>query len=127
MRKKQPDKEYEFDLMLMYDNPNWSLGLGDFVIYSLFTSVVLTYTMIYLPYYVFYTPILGFFIPWLIFVFCVAGLLVGFFKTIKLLEKREYLPGLPISIGMGFIVFIICIIILQVINYLIYSEFAIIF
>jgi hypothetical protein len=125
--KAKSENDEEFDLMLMYDNPNWSLGLGDFVIYSLFTSVVLTYTMIYLPYYVFYTPTLGFVLPWLIFAFCVVGLMVGFFKTIKLLEKRDYLPGLPISIGMGFVVFMICIFILQLVNYLLYSEFAIIF
>ncbi len=119
-------KEEEFDLMLMYDNPDWSLGFGDFVIYSMFTSAVLTYTMIYLPYYIFYSPLLGLILPWLVFFLCTIGLLVGFFITLKLLEKRDYLPGLPISIGLGFIVFISCIIILQVINYILFNEFAII-
>ena len=117
----------EFDLMLMFDNPDWSLGLGDFVIYSMFTSAVLTYCLLYLPYYIFYTPALGLILPWIIFFLCSIGLLIGFFITLRLLKKRDYLPGLPISIGCGFAVFIICIIILQLINYLLFNEFAIIF
>jgi MFS family permease len=125
VRPKKSDDD-EFDLILMYDNPKWSLGLGDFVIYSMFTSAVLTYFLIYLPYYIFYTPELGLILPWLLFFICGLSILVGFFLTLKLLEKRDYLPGLPISIGLGFVVFIICIMILQLINYMLYSEFAII-
>jgi hypothetical protein len=125
VRPKGSDDE-EFDLILMYDNPKWSLGLGDFVIYSMFTSAVLTYFLIYLPYYIFYTPELGLILPWLLFFICGLSILVGFFLTLKLLEKRDYLPGLPISIGLGFFVFVICILILQLINYILYSEFAII-
>ena len=123
-KKKNDD---DFDLMLMFDNPDWSLGLGDFVIYSMFTSAVLTYCMLYLPYYIFYSPILGFILPWVIFFFCTLGLLIGFFVTLKLLDKYSYLPGLPISIGCGLLVFIICIITLQIINYIMFNEFAIIF
>ena len=122
---KSTDKD--FDLMLMFDKPDWSLGLGDFVIYSMFTSAVLTYTLLYLPYYIFYTPELGLILPWVIFLLCTAGLLVGFFTTLKLLQKREYLPGLPFSIGSGFVVFIVCILILQLVNYIMFNEFAIIF
>jgi hypothetical protein len=126
-KEDNKNDDEEFDLMLMYDNPNWSLGLGDFVIYSMFTSAVLTYSLLYLPYYIFYSPILGLLLPWLIFVFSALGLLTGFFITLRLLQKREYLPGLPITIGCGLVVFIICILILQLVNYLWYSEFAIIF
>ena len=121
----KPTKPEEFDLMLMYDSPEWSLGLGDFVIYSMFTSAVLTYFMIYLPYYIFYTPTLGLVLPWIFFLVCGIGILIGFALTIKLLEKRDYLPGLPISVGLGFFVFILCIVVLQITNYLLYSEFAV--
>jgi hypothetical protein len=124
--KKPKSQDDEFDLILMYDNPDWSLGLGDFVIYSMFTSAVLTYTLLYIPYYIFYTPAIGLILPWVIFIICALGLLVGFFVTLRLLEKHEYLPGLPITIGCGFLVFIICILVLQGINYLFYNEFAII-
>ncbi len=122
--KKETDDE--FDLILMYDNPDWSLGLGDFVIYSMFTSAVLTYFLLYLPYYIFYNPTLGLILPWILFLICALGLLLGFVITLKLLQKRDYLPGLPITIASGFLVFVICIIILQLINYLIFKEFAII-
>ena len=126
-KDENKNDDEEFDLMLMYDNPNWSLGLGDFVIYSMFTSAVLTYCLLYLPYYIFYSPILGLLLPWIIFIFSALGLLTGFFITLRLLQKREYLPGLPITIGCGLVVFIICIVILQLVNYLWYSQFAIIF
>ncbi|WP_455392927.1 hypothetical protein [[Eubacterium] cellulosolvens] len=116
----------EFDLILMYDNPDWSLGLGDFVIYSMFTSAVLTYFLLYLPYYIFYSPTIGLILPWLIFIICTFGLLLGFFLTLRLLQKRDYLPGLPITIGCGFLVFVICIIVLQVVNYILFNEFVII-
>ena len=122
----KPGTEDEFDLMLMYDNPDWSLGLGDFVIYSMFTSAVLTYFLLYLPYYIFYSPVLGLVLPWILFGICTLGLLFGFFITLRLLKKRDYLPGLPITIGCGFIVFILCVIILQLVNYVLYNEFAII-
>ena len=103
----------EFDLILMYDNPNWSLGLGD-------------YCLLYLPYYIFYSPPVGLILPWVIFGICALGLLLGFFITLRLLQKYDYLPGLPITVACGFLVFIICIIILQIINYLLFNEFAII-
>ena len=123
---KSKSQDDEFDLILMYDNSEWSLGLGDFVIYSMFTSAVLTYMLLYIPYYIFYNPTLGLILPWIIFIICALGLLVGFIITLRLLEKHEYLPGLPITIGTGFLVFIICILVLQLINYFFYNEFAII-
>lgn len=126
LRTKPKDDSEEFDLMLMFDNPEWSLGLGDFVIYSMFTSAVLTYCLLYLPYYIFYSPALGILLSWAIFLICATGLLFGFYITLKLLQKHDYLPGLPITIACGFIVFIFCIIILQLINYILFNEFAII-
>jgi len=125
-KNKQKDDAEEFDLMLMFDNPEWSLGLGDFVIYSMFTSAVLTYCLLYLPYYIFYSPALGIILSWAIFLICAIGLLFGFYITLKLLQKHDYLPGLPITIACGFIIFIFCIIILQLINYILFNEFAII-
>lgn len=126
LNKRVKKNDDDFDLMLMFDNPDWSLGLGDFVIYSMFTSAVLTYCLLYLPYYIFYSPLLGLVLPWVIFILCALSLLIGFFITLKLLQTRDYLPGLPISISFGFIVFIICITILQLINYILFNEFAII-
>jgi len=125
-KNEQKDDAEEFDLMLMFDNPEWSLGLGDFVIYSMLTSAVLTYCLLYLPYYIFYSPALGIILSWAIFLICAIGLLFGFYITLKLLRKHDYLPGLPITIACGFIIFIFCIIVLQLINYILFNEFAII-
>jgi hypothetical protein len=44
------------DLWMMYEAKDWSIGIGDFVIYSMFAAFVLTHTLQFLPYYGFYTP-----------------------------------------------------------------------
>jgi len=124
---KSKKSDDEFDLILMYDTPDWSLGLGDFVIYSMFSSAVLTYCMLYLPYYIFYSPTLGLVLPWVVFIICKVGLLIGFRITINQLKKKEYTPGVPITVACGFGVFILTILVLQIINFLMYNEFAIIF
>jgi hypothetical protein len=123
----KPKPEYdddETDLIMLYETPNWSLGLGDLVIYSMFAAVGLTYTLTYLPYYGFYNQYLGFIIPWLVFTAITIAILAGFSVTIRLLRKHDIMPGLPVSVGFALITFFICIGILQLANFLIFNTFA---
>ena len=123
----QPKPEYdddETDLIMLYETPQWSLGLGDLVIYSMFSAVGLTYTLTYLPYYGFYNQVLGFLIPWLVFLVITIAILGGFSVTIKLLRKHDILPGLPVSVGLVLVAFFICVGVLQLANFLIYNTFA---
>jgi hypothetical protein len=123
--KKEPAyDDDETDLIMLYETPQWSLGLGDLVIFSMFSAVGLTYTLTYLPYYGFYNQALGFIIPWLVFAVVTIAILAGFSVTIKMLRKHDIMPGLPVSVGFGLIAFFICIGILQLANFLIFNTFA---
>jgi hypothetical protein len=114
----------ETDLIMLYETPQWSLGLGDLVIYSMFSAVGLTYTLTYLPYYGFYNQVLGFIIPWLVFLVITIAILGGFSVTIKLLRKHDIMPGLPVSVAFALIAFFICVGVLQLVNFMIYNTFA---
>lgn len=118
------NEEDETDLIMLYETPHWSLGLGDLVIYSMFAAVGLTYTLTYLPYYGYYNLALGFIIPWLVFCIITIAILAGFSVTIKLLRKRDIMPGLPVSVALGLVAFLACIGFLQLVNFLIFNTFA---
>ncbi len=121
---RESEDDEETDLIMLYETPQWSLGLGDLVIFSMFSAVGLTYTLTYLPYYGFYNLTLGFIIPWLVFCIITIAILAGFSVTIKLLRKRDIMPGLPVSVAMGLIAFLLCVGFLQLVNFLIFNTFA---
>jgi hypothetical protein len=120
----KPPVDDDSDLMLLYETPKWSIGIGDFVIYSMFTAFVLTHTLQFLPYYGFYTPGLGFILPWVIFLITAFGLLAGYTFTLRLLSKRPLLPGLPLAIALGLAAFLISISVMELVNYLAYGKFV---
>ena len=85
---------------MTYSSRDWDIGIGDLVFYSLLASQPLT------PYFIFNhgTHLLdayGLWIFWVISLFTVIGILIGFVFTIKLLERNSMLPGLPLSIALG--------------------------
>jgi hypothetical protein len=122
---KIPDyPDDDSDLMLMYEAPQWSIGIGDFVIYSMFAAFVLTHTMQFLPYYGFYTPEIGFVLPWLIFLITILAILAGFAFTIKMLSERSLMPGLPLAIALGLVSFFGSIVIMEIFNFITYGKFA---
>lgn len=85
---------------MTYSSNDWDVGIGDLVFYSMLASQPLT------PYFITTHGInlmadYGLWIFWLISLFTVIGILVGFIITIKLLERNSMLPGLPCSIFLG--------------------------
>ncbi len=63
------------------------IGLGDLVFYSMLTahtSIISSFSLISL-------------------VMVSAGILAGLMITLKMLERRKMLPGLPISIALGLV------------------------
>jgi hypothetical protein len=110
--------------MLLYEEREFSIGIGDFVIYSMFASFVLAHTMQFLPYYGFYTPTIGFILPWFVFLITMAGLLFGYTFTLKLLSKRSLLPGLPLAVFLGLTAFLGTLAVMEVFNLLAYGKFA---
>jgi hypothetical protein len=116
--------EDDSDLMLLYEASDWSIGIGDFVMYSMFAAFVLTHTLQFLPYYGFYTPVLGFVLPWLVFLITITGLLVGYTFTLKLLSRKSLMPGLPLAIALGLVSFLGALVIMEIFNFLAYGKFA---
>ena len=90
---------------MTYSAKDWDIGIGDLVFYSLLASQPLT------PYFIFHhgsglLENFGVWIFWLISLFTIIGILIGFVITIRLLERNSMLPGLPCSIALGLIGFL---------------------
>ena len=122
-RYPQPPDD-EIELIMLYETPEWDLGLGDLVFYPMLASAALMYFMLHLPYYGFYTTAIGIIVPWLVFILMSAAVLSGFAVTIKLLAKKGLLPGLPISIAFGLITFFCALGVMELINLALYQKFV---
>ena len=90
---------------MTYSAKDWDIGIGDLVFYSLLASQPLT------PYFILnhgsgLMENFGVWIFWLISLFTIIGILIGFVITIHLLERNSMLPGLPCSIALGLIGFL---------------------
>jgi len=108
-RFKKTSKELDdTDFLLSsmtYSHRDWDVGIGDLVFYSMLASQPLT------PYFIFNHGLFlldkfGIWIFWLICLFTIIGILIGFIITIHLLERNSMLPGLPCSIALGLIGFL---------------------
>ena len=82
---KLSEERQNSELTLTFTTRDWEIGLGDLAFYSLLSSHALALFDI---------------ITW---GFVSIGILVGSGITVWLLTKKEMLPGLPISIGLGVI------------------------
>jgi hypothetical protein len=85
---------------MTYSANDWDIGIGDLVFYSMLASQPLT------PYFISnhggaLMANFGFWIFWVIALFTIIGILIGFVITIYLLERNSMLPGLPCSIALG--------------------------
>ena len=94
------DDEESILTSMTYSSRDWDIGIGDLVFYSLLASQPLT------PYFIFHHGLhllntYGLWIFWVISLFTVIGILIGFVITIRLLERNSMLPGLPLSIALG--------------------------
>lgn len=109
--------DYDDDSILTsmtYSARDWDVGIGDLVFYSMLASQPLT------PYFIYHhgadlMSTYGLWIFWLISLFTMIGILIGFVITIRLLERNSMLPGLPCSIALGLIGFLGSTIILSII------------
>jgi hypothetical protein len=128
--KNKPTKEDDIEalqLFGLYDTDNFSIGVGDLIFYSVLTAITMKYFLFKLPFYGFYTSSLGISISFFIAAIIGLAVMIGFFKTVELLEKNYILPGLPISMGIGLACFVLFLSILEVLNFLYYGYVAPIF
>ena len=102
----EEDEDTNLPVDMTYATRNWEIGLGDLAFYSMLST---------------HTLLLGFQIDFLLdfgligaIIPCFAttlGIILGAFFTFQLLKKREMLPGLPISIGLGILFYLISLLI----------------
>lgn len=102
----EADEDTNLPVDMTYTDRNWEIGLGDLAFYSMLST---------------HTLLLGFQIDFLIefglvgaivpFVCTTVGIILGAILTFHLLKRREMLPGLPISIGLGILFYSISLLI----------------
>ena len=96
-KKTWKQKEEETDLIInsmTYSADEWELGIGDLVFYSMLTAHALTFASAFVPDH-------GLMAPFIVVACTTIGILIGFRTTIRLLEKYQMLPGLPIPLSLG--------------------------
>ncbi len=88
--------DFSEDLLssMTYGTDEWELGIGDLVFYGMLGSHTLMIGTALIPKF-------GIFAPWIFFATTLVGIIIGFFITLKLLERGKLLPGLPIPIVLG--------------------------
>ena len=92
----------------IYTTPFISIGLGDFVFFSVLVAkaVFLAITGGFL----FLAPTEGLKIYYLMLILPIIGILIGTYITFRLLEKQEILPALPIPLMLGLVGFFLAVI-----------------
>lgn len=101
------DKQ-NFINQLSFSSEEWEIGLGDLVFYTMLTSHVLYNCNVPDTYFSFVMNY-GIIISSIPFFATLLGVLIGAKITFKLLLKRKLLPGLPVSVGLGILFFLITI------------------
>ncbi len=102
----EADENANLPVDMTYTDRNWEIGLGDLAFYSMLSThtLLLGFQLDFLIEF----GLLGAIIP---FVCTTVGIVLGAIITFRLLRKREMLPGLPISIGLGILFYGISILI----------------
>jgi hypothetical protein len=85
---------------MTYGTAHWDLGIGDLVFYSMLGSHTLMYGTQFIEDF-------GIWAPLSLFLLTTMGIILGFVITLRLLKRNSMLPGLPMSIGLGLIGFVI--------------------
>lgn len=98
----EENEESGLPVDMTYATQGWEIGLGDLAFYSMLSThtLILGFQLDFLV----ADGLLGAIIP------CVCttvGILIGAIITFKLLKKRPLLPGLPISVGLGILFYLL--------------------
>lgn len=104
MTENDEDKNLPVDMT--YASQNWEIGLGDLAFYSMLSThtLLLGFKIEFLTEF----GLVGAIIP---YISTTIGIILGAIITFQLLKKREMLPGLPISIGLGVLFYLISLLI----------------
>ena len=124
--KKIADDREISGLIIAYEADNWSLGLGDIVFYSMLPSSSLAYTMTHISRFTFYDSpsLVGILTPWIVFIAVAGVVVIGFNRTLHRLEGKTLVSGLYIPILSGCGAFGLCLLVLQLVNYVGWGWFV---
>ncbi|MHA1276582.1 MAG: hypothetical protein ACTSQ8_05300 [Candidatus Helarchaeota archaeon] len=100
------DEDLNIPVDITYGDHNLEIGLGDLAFYSMLSTHIL-FLGFQLDFLVKY-GVIGAIIPCLC---ATLGIVLGACLTFQLLKKRPILPGLPISIGLGILFYLISLLI----------------
>ena len=112
--KDAKDSIVEDDISKDPKNLEFEIGIGDLVFYTMFAShvfyLVFGTSRLFGLLNKFYSInlLVGFISSIIPFILVLIGIIIGSYLTFKLLIKEKMLPGLPISIGLGITIFLIC-------------------
>jgi len=106
----------------LYEGKHYSLGIGDFIFFSLLCSAAFSWFMLKAPWMAFYMPVLGEILALELTVLIMASIILGLKHTLGFLEKDNVMPGLPISVLWGLTTFVLSAAVLQVLNLIIIGK-----
>jgi hypothetical protein len=91
----------------LYEGKHYSLGIGDFIFFSLLVSATFKWMLLKLPFAGFYSPFWGEVLAVELTVLVAMAILFGLDKTLSYLDRETVMPGLPLSILWGTVTLII--------------------
>lgn len=100
----------------LYEGKHYSLGIGDFIFFSLLVSATFKWMMLKLPFAGFYSPFWGEVLAVELTILVAMAVLFGLDKTLSYLDRETVMPGLPLSILWGTVTLIVLGLILEAWN-----------
>ncbi len=100
----------------LYEGKHYSLGIGDFIFFSLLVSATFKWMLLKLPFAGFYSPFWGEVLAVELTVLVAMAILFGLDKTLSYLDRETVMPGLPLSILWGTVTLIVLALFLEAWN-----------
>jgi hypothetical protein len=106
----------------LYEGKHYSLGIGDFIFFSLLVSATFKWMLLKLPFAGFYSPFWGEVLAVELTVLVAMAILFGLDKTLSYLDKETVMPGLPLSILWGTVTLIVLALFLEAWNLIVVGR-----
>lgn len=106
----------------LYEGKHFSLGIGDFIFFSVLVTATFKWMMLKLPWMGFYVFGFGELLAVLITILVAFAVILGLKQTLSYLEKESLMPGLPISVLWGLVAFILVFLALEIVNWIGYGQ-----
>jgi hypothetical protein len=106
----------------LYEGKYYSLGIGDFIFFSVLVSTTFKWMMLKAPWMGFYVPGWAELMVALATLIVMALVILGLKKTLSYLDKESVMPGLPLSVLFGLVGFLGIGIFLETLNLIFFGN-----